>query len=266
MYGKHVNANGDLEKSLREARAKYFAVQIFTHGPRNRRRNNFDAATINEIMGGVPLYVHSSYMSAPWKGNNVAIAHVHDQLEACREVGARGLVIHLPKAKPEVVAEYLPSIITDDITILLEMTHVRPDPNTTYETPAKLDRLTEMLESKGLDNWGYCIDTAHIWAAGIDVSTTAGMQEWLDGIKYPERIKLFHLNGNSNGLASFKDTHIIPFAEADTIWHGVTPTQSGCRTLVHYANVHDIPVIMEINRGEPNDEEAILKKLAYWMH
>ncbi len=237
------------------------ACQIFTHGPLNTIENKLNYQQIKNVCSDIDLTVHSSYATTNiWKITKetqfqstdvMKIANVQNQIKACSLIGAWGLVIHISKMNAKRIAEVmhvlLPIAKQYNVMILLEMTASKAC-NTTYETPAKLDRLIELI---GVDEryFGITVDTAHLWGAGVQVQEYKHMEQWLLAFKHKHKIKQFHLNGSFASKGSGKDKHEIIFSEYDKIWYNIIPQKSGVRAVVEYAKQHSIPIICEINRG-----------------
>jgi deoxyribonuclease IV len=60
---------------------------------------------------------------------------------------------------------------------------------------------------------GVTLDTAHLWGAGYDISTEAGVNETMaqfDRLVGLDRLKLIHANDSVYGLASHDDEHLHP--------------------------------------------------------
>ena len=224
-----------------------------------------------------------------------------------------GLVVHLPKAPPEQVVHVLKARNFDNVTILLENHAYKPDEGS-YETPAKLNKLTELLIKANVPNWGYCIDTAHLFVqisradrdAGYKIETRAGMERWLSELtsETRSRIKCWHLNGSMNPASSYDDKHAIPVfglnhlkepvpnptgkARAkelevgyckDYMWGNLLMrdeikhdgldanlndqiealSDSSLIPVLQHSMTHNIPIILEINRGNDDDVTACLK-------
>jgi endonuclease IV len=186
---------------------------------------------------GVELFVHGSYLSVGMWSSKCAVKrrkmmeHVIDMMRSCVELGASGLVVHLPKKTPNIVLECLTELETiiarhadhDKLlamTILLEMPSMRADADTTYETAAKLNRLCDTLRSLRL-SWGLCIDTAHLWAASVSLSKGTEWNAWFNGLSADtkQKVKLIHLNGSiEDYFGAGRDVHMIPLSESDAIW------------------------------------------------
>jgi endonuclease IV len=212
------------------------AVSLFTHGPKSAKKNEMDYAQIRKFcqINNISIYPHGSYTSVGvWKVNTAnahtapsaaKMDHVLDMLQSARALGARGLVIHLPKDTPDRVVETmrcLSDYVSEHIgaipTLLLEMPASKPD-DKTYETPAKLNRLCRLLDSARLHlDWGLCIDTSHLYSCGVDLARDDAWQVWLSDLApaTKKRIKLIHLNGGlAQNFGKGKDVHIIPLARA----------------------------------------------------
>ena len=239
------------------------AVQIFTHGPRAYTKNKMNYSAINKVCEDLNLSVHSAYpLSNIWNiesKDDYIVDKLLDHINSCIEIGAWGLVVHITKIdynQAISVMEILKPIVKPTgVKFVIEMVASKADGDLTYETPEKINRLTKCV---GVGKWwGWCVDTAHLWGAGVDVRKYADMKKWLDKLKYP--ICMFHLNGSSSALGSGKDKHEVAGGPDDCIWGDqhekglINYDNSGIRAVVEYAKKHDIPMICEIKRGNESD-------------
>lgn len=237
------------------------AVQIFTHGPTRFTPNNVDYEEVKKTCSDLDLTVHSPYpATGMWSilDNDAVVRKrkltlFNGQLQACKNAGAWGLVLHICKIAPMVVAAVMNTlkahIKKSGVIVLLEMVSNKAS-DKTYETPEKINALIELLNPKE-KYYGFTIDTAHLWGAGVDVTSKESMDAWFNGIKHKDKIKQIHLNGSYATRGSGKDKHAIPFAACDNIWHSLknNPSQSGVQSVVNFARKYKIPIICEINRG-----------------
>jgi endonuclease IV len=266
------------------------AVQIYTHGPRNSKRNDMDYKAIREYCEKkeISLYVHSSYItigiwhineeSKDEKKSKFAIQLLLDQLEACDELNSGGLVIHLPKKHPNVIIDAFkvlaPMTEKYNTPILFEMTAVKPHPMHTYETAEKNNRLCDMLikEIPDFTNWGICPDTAHLWGAGIEIDKVPIMKSWFADLTHPRRVKLIHLNGaNISTYGTGKDKHMVIFSNDDDIWNDTINSEVGYNAkelkasslyeLLKFAKKYKLAMICEINRGDYDEIKFAMKSL-----
>jgi endonuclease IV len=263
------------------------ACQIFIQGPRNSHMSKMDYLAIKNycMESKIKLYVHSSYITvgifsvAPETKNTDkskrAIKSVLDQFKSCDLLGSNGLVVHLSKRTPDEIWATLkvliPKIKKFKTPLIFEQPAKKADGYKTYETPEKINKLNELIikEFPNYKNWGWCIDTCHIWSAGINVSDVKIMKNWLMDINHPKKILLFHLNGGMKQyFGTGKDTHIIPFAVDDNIWHSyksytltkIKKTSIGI--IMKFAKINNIPCILEINRGSLIDSKYALKTIS----
>jgi len=256
------------------------AAQIFVSGPRGHRRNNMDYDKVRKLSEKYYLSVHSSYPTVSiWKvtrknkneGNSKRIlAHLKDQLESCKKIGADGLVVHISRHPVDHLLETMKvveSMIKDiGVPIWLEMVSSRAHPELTYESPKKLNRLVKTLKDINPDVWGLCIDTAHVYGSGLDISTKKQQDNWFNDLtkEAMKKIALFHLNGTESELGSGSDKHAIAFCDADNIYkkYKKTPKKSGLYSVVKFCNSQNIPIILEINRGSEKDTITLIDIIA----
>jgi endonuclease IV len=271
---------------------KLNSCQIFVQGPRNSHMNNMDYGKIKKYCTEkkINLYVHSSYITvgifsitednaSDSKSTN-AIKAIVAQLKACDELGSLGLVVHISKKSPKQIVESFkvlePFTKKYNTPILLEMPAKRPDGNLTYETPQKINNLTKLMK-KDLPKFkfGWCIDTAHIFAAGVEIDIYKILKEWLNNLQYPQMIDLFHINGLSIKLFDTgKDTHEIPFSADDGIFGDdvidddgyvvfdikkIKKTSMGL--LSKFSKKYGVDAILEINKGSFQDAKFAIDNM-----
>lgn len=256
---------------------KLKCCQIYTHGPRNSRKNKMDYNAIKKYnkVNNINLYVHSSYITTGlWNINNknkndskskMIIKLITEQLDACDKLNSLGLVIHLPKKQPSIITEafsiIIPFIKKYKTPIMLEMTAVKPDPEKTYETPEKINNLIDEMNNVNptYKNYSVCIDTAHLWGAGVKINEKKVINKWFKLLKY-ECIGLIHLNaGKLETFNTGKDKHQVLFSEDDDIWK--VPSSASLDIISKYAKKLNIDVICEINRGSYDDIKSSLAEL-----
>jgi len=188
-----------------------------------------------------------------------SLSAVLDELQRCAALGIPSLVLH-PGSHPHLrtglrrVARAL-----DDI-------HARTPgllPRICLEVTAgqgnclgwRLEHLEDVLmHASDASRLGICLDTCHLFAAGYDVSTEAGMTAVLDeSIRRfgRRRIRCFHLNDSVGPLGCRKDRH----AEVGRGAMGLR----GFRALVNDARFPHTPAVLETPR--PDRYRATLRRL-----
>jgi endonuclease IV len=249
--------------------------QIFTHGPRTRRKNkiNIDKIRTFNSEKNIELYVHTSYVSiGVWnvetmevkvetQQDAIRLQHIIDMLQTSRELQSKGLVLHIPSREPQRIFKVLKKlknyakkkgvVLSKAVPILLEMP-ARKAGLYSYENPENIIKLTKLINKLKI-NWGWCIDTAHLWAGGIKLSEEGVFNKWIKDLgKYKSSIKLLHFNGAlEKNFNTGKDYHIIPFSREDAIWGKKNNAENN--EVILFCKKNKIPIIIEMNRGTQSE-------------
>jgi deoxyribonuclease-4 len=115
------------------------------------------------------------------------------------------------------------------------------------ELATVLERLPEEQERLGI-----CLDTAHLWGAGYDIGSPAGveamLQRFAELVGLP-RLKLIHLNDSRQALGSHRDVHA-------RIGEGQIPV-AGLQALLNDSRLAGLTVVLEtpIRRDERDRED-----------
>lgn len=247
------------------------SAQVYLHGPYNSKRVKSDLKLLADATKDIYLTTHSAFTSVSiWKVNKsnintrqskIIIKSIIEEIKSCVLAGSSGLVIHVGKQyTTESIAEtidiFKPHFKKYRILLMIEMVASIANQNT-YETPEKINKLTQLVGRAKW--WGWCVDTAHLWGAGIDIQEYSTMKEWLNAVSAD--IILFHLNGSSNECGSGKDKHEAVFANKDLIWgikSDIKHESSGCLAVLEYATKYKIPIIMEVKRNTKEEVEYSL--------
>jgi len=238
--GIHASIAGDLNKAIDSA-SKIGAdcFQIFARNPRGWRARPLETGEITEFRtareksGLWPLAVHSVYLINLAATDPVLLARsreaFREEIKRCIVLGAEYLVVH-PGSSRGAEAETGLATAIDSVresTRGLKLTGAssRPDQSgqnnaltILFENTAgqgssigcdfgQIDRLLAALDDQPVD---VCLDTAHTFASGYDISTEAGLQSTIrtidDSFRF-ERIKLIHCNDSKAPLSSRVDRH-----------------------------------------------------------
>lgn len=291
--GNHVHKNGrkmhlaiaeDIKKAA-EMGVKMTCCQIYVVGPRNNKQtlSNEEIDGIKRLTSDeanpIDVIVHSSYLSNPWGSKpEFGIHLIKKELEICDQIGAKGLVVHLAKRPREQIVEKLPELfVNSPVSIVyLEIESYKPSEGT-YETPAKICRLFDEIKNRHpalLPKLGLCIDTAHLWAAGVDMSSDQLAKHWLDRVTCLDSISnvMFHLNDQIWALGAGRDQH-APLTYG-TLWGAYNTTignksseNSGLVEILQYIENKDIIAVLERHENEPkiNGQPEISNILSDYM-
>lgn len=251
-------------------------AQIFLIGPQSTRENlsEDEKSGIKKIISrGVRIYAHASYLSNPWGAKAAFGASlVRKELKLCDEIGIRGLVVHIARKSPVEIASVIPSLLTDskNAILFLEIESYKPltedksaMTSCTYETPYKLNELLKSIDPSVMHRVGICIDTAHLWAAGTDISTHSNMRKWFEELKALNCTNyLIHLNDQIWTLGGGRDEH-APLLRG-TIWGRFnpeldpidTPENSGLKAVLEWSAEHNVDMILERKSAKPVIKDA----------
>ena len=243
--------------ALDEAGVRLSVAAIFVGGPRHRAitLTAEEGAELRRYIAatGLRVFAHSAYAASPWDSDPATLRYIHDELKTCQAAGIEGLVVHLPKRPIAAVLPVLAKLCAPaapDVRIYLETPAVRPD-ESYYETPAKLAALFRAIRAgvdPGLEQFGLCVDTAHLWTCGIDLRTRAVADRWLRDLEaasatIPASCVIFHLNDSQRERGTGPDMHAA--LGAGKIWAGVPIARSGLAAVTDYAKRHGTPLILE---------------------
>lgn len=254
-FGCHCNVGnvGNYDLKL------YGAVQVFTQVPQtgaNVAKHNL--INIKDLAQKCRLYVHTPYVER-FKLDEKNVAKTKTYMENAMMVGAIGLVYHLPKAPIDEIVAIIDRLVLvkhelkSNVKILMEQPAYKAGENT-YEVPVKLNKLIKACSKFRTEDLGFVLDTAHIYAAGVDIRDYKTANEYLAGIEEFNRIDLLHLNGNEIKNDICKDKHAVPFANADQIWNGLTWSQSGCKAFFSKFIAAGKDVIFEVKADKQIDD------------
>jgi len=227
--GIHTSIAGSYLNALESARKLGCnALQIFSASPRmwqggSARIADVDAqafrARRDELRLG-PLVIHANYLinlaSEQRMLQTRSIQAFHDEIVRAMALGADFLVVH-PGARGESTMGQAISTIIESVKqsskrapmgglrILIENTA-----GMGTAVGARLEEVGEILA--GLRNLpvGACLDTAHLFAAGYDIKTEAGLASTIgqiDGAIGLENVPVIHANDSKIPLGGRVDRH-----------------------------------------------------------
>jgi deoxyribonuclease-4 len=227
--GIHTSIAGSYLNALESARKLGCnALQIFSASPRmwqggSARIPEVDAQAFrtrrDELRLG-PLVIHANYLinlaSEQRMLQTRSIQAFHDEIVRARALGADFLVVH-PGARGEATAGQAISTIVESVKqaskrapmgglrILIENTAGMGS-----AVGARLEEVGEILA--GLRNLPAeaCLDTAHLFAAGYDIKSEAGLASTIGQIESSiglENVPVFHVNDSKIPLGARVDRH-----------------------------------------------------------
>ena len=274
--GAHVSAAGGVENSPK--RAQEIGATGFALFTKNQRQWRAKPLTDQNISGfkeeskkyGFPMDAvmpHDSYLinlGHPEKGGLTKSRNAFlDELQRCEQLGIQKLNFHpgshLNKISEEdcikVIAEAINQALdeTDFVKAVIENT-AGQGTNMGY----RFEHLAGMIDQVDQkDRVGVCIDTAHAFAAGYDLSTEDGFEKTFsqfDQIVGFNKLMGMHLNDSKKELGSKVDRH-------ESLGDGLigwTPF----RMIMEDSRFDGIPLILETPNTERWAEE--ISQLKQW--
>lgn len=225
----------------------------------------------------IKIIAHSSYIASLW-GKNAAVSlkFVLKEYKICKETGISGLVIHLPKEEilkkeKHIIQKLIHEVNMEENNpiIYLETPAILPM-WANYDSGPKLSKLFSTIKKlcKGPHPFGLCIDTAHIWTSGHDISTYDGAKRWfselMDMPHIPYDRLIIHLNDSARDLGHGPDKHAS--LTHGKIWNSYKTRaelkKSGLFFILEFSKEHNIPIILERNNKKMlKDDYTILQKI-----
>jgi deoxyribonuclease IV len=228
--GLHLGVGQGLLKAARRSRhIGARALQIFSDNPTAWRRRPEPPADAPDFVaycareGIDAISIHASYLinlagsaepfasqplaglvhevqRAPLYGASVVNTHIGSHRGTGGEIGLRRIV-----ASVGAVLEATP----DGVRLVLENSSGGGD-----LLGSHIEELAAILDGIGahshLDRLAFCLDTAHLWGAGYDISTpdgATGVIDRFDELIGLDRLALVHLNDSRSLLGSRSDRH-----------------------------------------------------------
>ncbi|MGI6296478.1 MAG: deoxyribonuclease IV [Armatimonadota bacterium] len=265
--GVHVRIGGGLLKSLERAQSLGCeTVQLFSGNPNAWTTRPVDPHAAAEFstkireLGIHPVILHTPYLLnlaspdvAIWSKSVDALAYA---VAKAPLLGASIIVTHIGSHKGsgyEAGVTRIASAVKQALQadsrplIALEM-----GSGSGLTIGGKFEHIADILEATGDSHprVGLCIDTAHLWGSGYDISTTGGVNEMFSLINKHigfDKLKVIHLNDTEVELGSKRDRHFH-------IGKGRV-TLEGFQAILNYPGTGDLPGIIETPAGQAFAED-----------
>lgn len=265
--GAHVSISGGMDKAIeRQEEIGGNCGQIFAGSPRTWSVSEYseeegeDFQEMRDEKDQNPYVIHSTYLVnlATPKDDlfEKSLNCLQSELDAAATLGVEYVVFH-PGAHTgsgrdtgvKRIAEGIDELdIPENVTLLLENTAGK---GTTLGR--SMGELRDMIKHADTpdEKIRVCIDTCHAHAAGYDLVSEEGFQDFLQEIKEDiglEKIKVLHLNDSKDERGSEKDNHM-------DIGYGNIGDE-GFRNIVNAEEFEDLPMVLET----PSDKRAGYKE------
>lgn len=273
-FGYHVSVSGQASSAItRGVEAGCDCIQIWPSSPRQWKPHpatEEEAKAFREARraaGIDPVIYHGIYLvnlAAPDGGiHSRSIASLVASLEKADAMGVDAVVTHTgnPQEKSEAwalarIAGAVNKVLsaTKNAMLLLETTA-----GSGSSIGHTFEQLGRILDEAGRpERLGLCLDTSHIFAAGYDIRTRAGLDAAIDEIERfigIERLKVLHLNDSKAALGSRVDRH-AHIGEGEIGLKGFIE-------IVNHPALKKLPGLCELPHGEGlPDDLGLLRSLS----
>ena len=261
-FGFHISISGGFSKVVERAEIRGCeTIQFFSRNPRGWKYDSLDHDEAETFRTSIrssnlsPLFLHLPYLpnvaSKESKFYSRSIDSIVTDLERAEQLGAPYLIIHIGHQMESSEDEAIEAVawainqafdrVRNSIVLLLENTAGQGT-----EIGYHFDQIKKIIEGvHDHQRMGVCLDTAHSFEAGYDLSNKDGIERTLENFDQTiglKRLYLLHLNDSKTSLGSRKDRH----------WHigGGYIGLEGFRTLVNHPLLRHLPGIMETPRKD----------------
>ena len=266
MLGSHLSIAGGVHNALLEAdKLGCDCVQVFTANQRQWSPRPPDARQIElwhhhrAELGLEMIISHDSYLinlaSPDPAAHQRSVDALARELERCHLLDIPYLVIHPGSHVGSGEAAGLERIIAALDALHERLPHVRTV--TCLEVTAgqgtslghRLEHLRQIRDAASAPHrLAYCLDTAHLLAAGHDLGSAAATRRVLREVDRTlglDLVKVIHINDSKTPLASRVDRH-------EHIGHGHIPLESFA-VLMNHRRLQKVPKILETPKEDAPD-------------
>jgi deoxyribonuclease-4 len=182
-------------------------VQMFVLNPHSADDVDLDLNSPTGAAQGIKIYIHANYLSHMCLTATTGIIHKQikrlDVIQKCTGQDRVGFVVHLENESLERNIEAADRVLnyakSFGVQVIFEINAVTVGP--IFDRPEVCRAFVqELSKNHNKQSFGLCVDTAHLWSSGVDLSSSADVVKWFEGFVDPTFIRLIHLNDSANEL------------------------------------------------------------------
>jgi deoxyribonuclease-4 len=276
MIGAHIN--GGLKSAVTKAlEIGAQTIQIFIGSPQMWKTPHPHETEVKAFISGVrtnklgPVFVHGNYLVnlAATSPDNLSksIDNLRTVLNLSNLVGAEGVIFHPGSAGPAPYEEALKKVVSSLETVLDGYTgkcklllEVCAGQGQTIGD--EFQEFKDILDAMGRDKrLGVCWDTCHLFAAGYDLSSAAGLRKTMsefEALVGFDLLYAIHANDSKTPLGARRDRH-------ENIGQGFIGEKAFSRMLTQ-PELRRVPWILEVpgleKKGPDRPNIDLLRALA----
>jgi deoxyribonuclease-4 len=272
-FGFHIWISAGFSKVpelARKRRAR--TIQFFSHNPRTWTLSAIPEEEVKKFSEGVealeirPLFLHMPYLPNLATSRQdfylKSIDALSKELERAEILGAQFLITHMGSRGEESEAESIERLIeaiNDSLHRVQNMVSIVVE-NTAgqgRQIGYKFSQIKTVIDGvANKERIGVCLDTAHAFQAGYDLSHKDGLEKTLEEFERLigfDKLKLIHLNDSKTPVGSRVDRH----------WHigeGYIGNE-GFKNIVNHPELFNFPGIMETPHKKEEDDIKNMSKI-----
>jgi len=272
-FGFHIWISQGFSKVpelARKRRAR--TIQFFSHNPRTWALSAIPEEEVKKFIEGVealeigPLFLHMPYLpnlaSSRQDFYPKSVDALSGELERAEILGAPFLITHMGSCGEASEGESIERLIAainyslekvqNKVTVVVENT-AGQGRQIGYKF-SQIKRVIDGIEDG--ERIGVCLDTAHAFQAGYDLSRLDGLEKTLEEFERLigfDKLKLLHLNDSKTPVGSRVDRH----------WHigeGYIGSE-GFKNIVNHPKLFRFPGIMETPHRKEEDDIRNMSKI-----
>jgi deoxyribonuclease-4 len=270
-FGFHISIAGGFSRVAQRAHARGCeTIQFFSRNPRGWKYSPLKKKEVKAFRSSIhsavlfPIFLHMPYLpniaAAKSKFYKRSIHSITTDLQRAEQLGAQYLIMHIGHRMESSEDQAIETVsqginqafekVKNAVVLLMENTAGQGT-----EIGYTFDQIKKVFEGvHDRQRMGVCLDTAHSFEAGYDLSNEDGIERTLDDFDQTlglQRLHLLHLNDSKTPLGSRKDRH----------WHigeGYIGLE-GFRHLVNHPLLSHLPGIMETPRKDTVEDLKNMK-------
>ena len=251
--GAHVSVAGGVDNAVqRQLDVGGNCGQIFTTSPQVWQQPSIEDDEANRFVDGSadssigPWVIHSAYLvnlATPKEDlREKSRSSMQAELDAAAQLGIDFVNVHLGahtgagvEGGLDNAAEVVDSLdIPDDVTLLIES-----DAGSGTKLGGEFEHLAGVIDRTDADI-EVCLDTAHAFAAGYDLSSADAVEQSLaefDDVVGFDKLAYVHLNDSKHDCGTNKDEHAH-------IGEGAIG-EEGMRAFLNHDAIRGVPLVLE---------------------
>lgn len=263
--GAHVSSAGGLTNVLKNAQnIGADSCQFFAGSPRTWARslypqNQVDAfLETKSFLDFGPVFIHALYLVNLASADPVIIEKSSQSLltdlKNADQINAVGVIIHIgshlgrgfPAVKEQVISHCRSLLAQSQSTHLI----LENDAGQNGKI-GSLEELSELSAAISHPRLRICLDSAHLFASGIDIRQSAMVDKLLadlDRLNLLPLLDCLHLNDSKSALGSFRDIHA-------NLGQGAIGLD-GLKLFINHPSLKHLPIILEVPGADGHGPDA----------